>query len=191
MKNPIFNIGADYSCRYRLQPIILIIGPITRMADVSVQLYRDENFWKHSALIRCVNLFYQTFGNFSVFSLAKKIWKPVDKEIEPTFGFRTENRILINIHTRNSSNSNKSTRQLLWLEVYLNLVIQSSISKISANFITHDVKTWHTYFINEVTSRLLGGLQISNTSGLSLTIRLHANVWCQKSSISYRHQWCK
>jgi len=30
---------ANYSYRYRLQPILLIIGPITRMADVSVQLY--------------------------------------------------------------------------------------------------------------------------------------------------------
>jgi len=30
--------GADYSCRYRLQPIILIIGPIMHMADASVQL---------------------------------------------------------------------------------------------------------------------------------------------------------
>jgi len=30
--------GADYSYRYRLQPIVLIIGLITRMADVSVQL---------------------------------------------------------------------------------------------------------------------------------------------------------
>jgi len=29
---------ADYSYRYRLQPIVLIIGPITHMADVSVQL---------------------------------------------------------------------------------------------------------------------------------------------------------
>ena len=28
--------GADYSYRYRLQPIVLIIGPITHMADVSV-----------------------------------------------------------------------------------------------------------------------------------------------------------
>jgi len=31
--------GADYSYQYRLQPIVLIISPITRMADVSVQLY--------------------------------------------------------------------------------------------------------------------------------------------------------
>jgi len=31
--------GADYSYRYRLQPIILIIGAITHMADVSIQLY--------------------------------------------------------------------------------------------------------------------------------------------------------
>jgi len=30
--------GTDYSYRYRLQPIILIIGPITRMAIISVQL---------------------------------------------------------------------------------------------------------------------------------------------------------
>ena len=31
--------GADYSYQYRLQPIVLIIGPITRMVYVSVQLY--------------------------------------------------------------------------------------------------------------------------------------------------------
>jgi len=29
---------ADYSSRYRLQPIVLIIGPITRMTYISVQL---------------------------------------------------------------------------------------------------------------------------------------------------------
>jgi len=28
--------GADYSYRYRLQPIVLVIGPFTRMADASV-----------------------------------------------------------------------------------------------------------------------------------------------------------
>jgi len=31
--------GADYSHRYRLQPIPLIIGPITSITDVSAQLY--------------------------------------------------------------------------------------------------------------------------------------------------------
>jgi len=31
--------GADYSHRYWLQPIPLIIGPITSIIDVSVQLY--------------------------------------------------------------------------------------------------------------------------------------------------------
>jgi len=31
--------GTDYSYRYRLQPIILIIGLITRIAITSVQLY--------------------------------------------------------------------------------------------------------------------------------------------------------
>jgi len=31
--------GANYSCRYRLQPLPLIIGPITSITDVSVQLY--------------------------------------------------------------------------------------------------------------------------------------------------------
>jgi len=31
--------GADYSDRYRLQPIILTIGLITRIAVISVQLY--------------------------------------------------------------------------------------------------------------------------------------------------------
>jgi len=30
--------GADYSYRYRLQPIVLIIGPIMRIAVISVQL---------------------------------------------------------------------------------------------------------------------------------------------------------
>jgi len=30
--------SADYSYRYQLQPIVLIIGRITRMANVSVQL---------------------------------------------------------------------------------------------------------------------------------------------------------
>jgi len=30
--------GADYSYQHRLPPIVLIIGPSTRMADVSVQL---------------------------------------------------------------------------------------------------------------------------------------------------------
>src|SRR6218665_1938121 len=30
---------ADYSYRYQLQPIVLVIGPITRIADVSLQLY--------------------------------------------------------------------------------------------------------------------------------------------------------
>jgi len=30
--------NADYSYRYRLQPIVLIINPITRMAVISVQL---------------------------------------------------------------------------------------------------------------------------------------------------------
>jgi len=35
----IIGIGcADYSCGYRLQPILLIIGPIKSMANVSVQL---------------------------------------------------------------------------------------------------------------------------------------------------------
>jgi len=33
--------GAGYSHRYRLQPIPLIIGPITSIADVSEQLYPD------------------------------------------------------------------------------------------------------------------------------------------------------
>jgi len=31
--------GADYSHWYRLQPIPLIIGPITSITDVSIQLY--------------------------------------------------------------------------------------------------------------------------------------------------------
>ena len=31
--------GANYSHQYQLQPIVLMIGPITCMADVSVQLY--------------------------------------------------------------------------------------------------------------------------------------------------------
>ena len=37
-------VGADYSYRYRLQPIVLIIGPITCMADVSVQLYKGATY---------------------------------------------------------------------------------------------------------------------------------------------------
>jgi len=32
-------LSIDYSYRYRLQPIVLIIGPITRMAVISAQLY--------------------------------------------------------------------------------------------------------------------------------------------------------
>jgi len=31
-------LSADYSYRYRLQPIVLIIGPITRMVVMSIQL---------------------------------------------------------------------------------------------------------------------------------------------------------
>ena len=31
--------GADYSRRYRLQPMPLVIGPITTITDASVQLY--------------------------------------------------------------------------------------------------------------------------------------------------------
>jgi len=31
--------GADYSRQYRLQPMPLVIGPITTITDVSVQLY--------------------------------------------------------------------------------------------------------------------------------------------------------
>jgi len=33
--------GANYSYQYWLQPIILIISPITRMAVISVQLHTD------------------------------------------------------------------------------------------------------------------------------------------------------
>ena len=41
----IIGIGvADYSRRYRLQPILLIIGPITSITDVSVQLYVTPNY---------------------------------------------------------------------------------------------------------------------------------------------------
>jgi len=38
--------GADYSHRYRLQRILLIIGPITSVTDVSVQLYQEARMSK-------------------------------------------------------------------------------------------------------------------------------------------------
>src|SRR6218665_1968285 len=42
--------GADYSLQYRLQPIPLIIGPITSITDVSVQLYIRNSLVVQSSL---------------------------------------------------------------------------------------------------------------------------------------------
>ena len=39
--------GADYSYQYRLQPIPLIIGPITSITDVSAQLYYYQSYEQH------------------------------------------------------------------------------------------------------------------------------------------------
>jgi len=44
-------VCADYSCRYRLQPIVLIIGLITCMAVISAQLYIQDT---HS-MVECLS----------------------------------------------------------------------------------------------------------------------------------------